>query len=540
MTSTAALPKQRNLAGADTRDHGTAMWPRVNQDRVGLPESGAMPGERESSVEQPTSVGVELPPAAPMLMQSLRAVGYTAPAAVADLVDNCVAAAARSVAITFAAGPEPFVAVVDDGSGMDETTLIAAMRFGSRDPRVASVGADLGRFGLGLKTASLSQCKRLTVASRRGGVLTIAAWDLDECDRRGTWWLSRPNASTIPAEVTDLLNLSSCGTAVVWQNLDRLTHAGGASQRRQLELAMDDVADHLAMVFHRFLAGEVGGTFNITVNGRPLPRLDPFLEGHARGQALHGESFLIEGREVVVSPFVLPFPSRLKPSELDRAGGRESLKAGHGFYVYRGGRLVVPGGWFRIVPSDDLIRLARVRVDVPVELDHLWKVDIRKTIAEPPVALRPELKRIVGAVTLRSRRVYTYKGTQQQDVDRIPLWVREDARDGAAAWRVNRAHPTVSAMTAHDHSAVGVEQFLRLLEALLPVHDIHLHLSNDLPVAEPTELDGAALESLARRMVGAFKDQPAAVQLLLDRLPMTDPFCRDPQHARRIADGLRA
>jgi hypothetical protein len=99
------------------------------------------------------------------------------------------------------------------------------------------------------------------------------------------------------------------------------------------------------------------------------------LEGHARGQSLHGESFMVEGHPVTVSPFVLPFPSRMKPGELDRAGGRESLKTGHGFYVYRGGRLVVPGGWFRIVPSDELIRLARVRVDIPVELDHLWRID---------------------------------------------------------------------------------------------------------------------------------------------------------------------
>lgn len=302
---------------------------------------------------------------------------------------------------------------------------------------------------------------------------------------------------------------------------------------------MDEVANHLAMVFHRFLAGEVAGAFDITVNDRPLPRLDPFLEGHARGQTLHGESFMVDGHAVTVSPFVLPFPSRLKPGELDRAGGRESLKTGHGFYVYRGGRLVVPGGWFRIVPSDELIRLARVRVDVPVELDHLWKVDIRKTIAEPPAALRPELKRIVGAVTIRSRRVYTHKGTQQQDADRIPLWARQDARDGAATWRVNREHPIVAAMTGPGHPDKDIEQLLRLLEELLPIHDIHLHISNDLPVADSSGMDRDELEALARRMIAAFRDQPDCVQRILDRLPSTDPFSRDPESARRIAEAIR-
>ena len=140
------------------------------------------------------------------------------------------------------------------------------------------------------------------------------------------------------------------------------------------------------------------------------------MKGTLRGQTLHSESFKIEGHSVVVSPFVLPFPSRLQPGDMDRAGGREGLKSRSPAPTcpYRGGRLVVPGGWFRIVPSDELIRLARVRVDVPVELDHLWKVDIRKTVAEPPAALRPELKRIVGAVTLRSFLVSAYTHTKER------------------------------------------------------------------------------------------------------------------------------
>ncbi len=493
----------------------------------------------EAKVDQRPAGGIELPPVAPVLMQSLRAVGYTTPAAVADLVDNSIAAKARHVAIRFTAAPEPLVAIIDDGDGMDDSTLLSAMRFGSRDPRLPSTGIDLGRFGLGLKTASLSQCRRLTVVSCSTGNLAIARWDLDECERRRTWWLDRPEASSVPADVLDLLRANGRGTAVVWQNLDRLATNGISNPSHALDVSMEDVADHLAMVFHRFLAGEVAGPFDITVNDRPLQRLDPFLEGHARGQSLHGESFMVEGHPVTVSPFVLPFPSRMKPGELARAGGRESLKTGHGFYVYRGGRLVVPGGWFRIVPSDELIRLARVRVDIPVELDHLWKVDIRKTMAEPPAALRPELKRIVGAATIRSRRVYTYKGTQQQDADRIPVWARQDSRDGAAAWKVNRTHPAVAAMLTPGQSALDLEAFLRLIEELLPIHDIHLHISNDLPVVENPEMDRENLQALARRMVDAFEDQPGAGQLLLDRLPLTDPFSRDPEYARQIAEALR-
>jgi hypothetical protein len=482
------------------------------------------------------AAGIELPPVAPLLMHSLRAVGYTTSAALADLIDNSIAAGAMRVAIRLTIHPEPFIAIVDDGDGMPDRDLVAAMRFGSRDPRDARTGLDLGRFGLGLKTASLSQCRRLTVISLAGGKISSAVWDLDECEQRGIWWLGRPDPAVLPQDIVGQLRAQGHGTAVIWSRLDRLTATGGTDPGRAIEVAVDSAADHLAMVFHRFLAGEMGHSFDITVNDQPLPRLDPFLEGHVRGQVLHAEVFTIDRHKVLVSPFVLPFPSRLRPAELERAGGRENLKTGHGFYVYRGGRLVVPGGWFRIVPSDELIRLARVRVDVPVELDHLWKIDIRKTVVEPPAALRPHLRRIVGDVTLRSRRVYSYRGNPKTDAERIPIWKRHELRDGAAAWRINRSHPAVAALAGPGSD---LDALLRVLEDTLPVNDIHLHLSNDLPVAEESEVTEPELESLARRMIDAFRDHPDQVATILERLPTTDPFSRDPDRARRLAERLR-
>ena len=206
--------------------------------------------------QRPT--GIELPPVAPMLMQSLRSVGYTTSAALADLVDNSIAADARNVSIRFATMQDPFVAIVDDGHGMAKADLVAAMRFGSRDPRDPRTGMDLGRFGLGLKTASLSQCRQLVVASLRDEQLSLASWDIDECERRCSWWLGQPDRSAIPEEILGVLTTQGKGTAVVWQHLDRLLATGGSDPRRAIETAIEDAADHLAMVFHRFLSGEIG------------------------------------------------------------------------------------------------------------------------------------------------------------------------------------------------------------------------------------------------------------------------------------------
>ena len=493
---------------------------------------------QDDSLLRASSGGLELPPDASRLMQSLRSVGYTTHAALADVVDNSVGARATRIDIDFAHTPEAFLTVLDNGTGMSREELLAAMQYGSRDPREERTGGDLGRFGLGLKTASLSQCRRLTVATVKNGELSIAAWDVDECERKKAWWLATPESSAVPAALLKALRARPNGTAVIWQELDRLLGDRSANARKALDELIVSAADHLALTFHRFVNGSFGPKIAITLNGALLPNYDPFLEGHLRGQALHAEKFSIQGHTVTVSPFVLPFPSKLKSVELERAGGHERLKTGHGFYIYRGGRLVVPGGWFRIVPADDLVRLARIRVDVPVDLDHIWKVDVRKALAEPPAELRPHLRRIVGQAATRSRKVYTHKGTPAQDSSRIPIWHRQDLREGYASWRLNREHPVVSAALKEGATPADVRALLGMAEQLLPIHDIHIHLSNDLPIEDVTTPDD--LEPMALRLLDAFADDREQQWRLLDTLHLIEPFNRSPEQARDIATKLRS
>jgi len=471
---------------------------------------------------------------APKLMQSLRAFGYTLPAALADLCDNSLTAGATRIEIRAVPGQDPYIAVLDDGTGMDGQALIAAMRFGSADPRDERAAGDLGRFGLGLKTASLSQCRRLTVASKRDGAIAVACWDLDVCDRRQTWWLERPPTSDLPPPILDWLAQQSAGTAVVWQELDRIISPGHATG--VLDEQMVHAIDHLALVFHRFIAGDSGRRVVFRVNGRDLPRVDPFLDGHVRGQTIHAESFSVDGLEVTVAPFVLPYPQQLKQVEIDKAGGRESLKTGHGFYIYRGGRLVVPGGWHRIVPSEDTARLARVRVDVPVELDHIWKVDVRKASAEPPPKLRPHLKRLVETAINRSRNVITHR-IRPPRTDHVSVWSRIDGRDGAARWTINREHPLLAAL-ANDLAEPDREALFRTIEDAVPIEAIRIHLVNHLAVEPPPD-PADDLEGKARAIVAALGPDHVATKRLLDELHLIEPFDRAPDEALRIAAELR-
>jgi hypothetical protein len=370
----------------------------------------------------------------------------------------------------------------------------------------------------------------------RDGDLICAQWDLDECDRRGTWWLQRPNPGSGCPDLVAKLQQQGSGTLVLWKKLDRLVPDPLKTADVDLDRAFSGVAEHLGFTFHRFLRNGPPAGIEIAVNSRPVPRFDPFLEGHPRGQALHEEKFWIEGNEVVVTPFVLPFPSRLSGADLELAGGRERVKTGHGFYVYRGKRLVVPGGWFRIVPSDDLVRLARLRVDVPIELDHLWKIDIRKTAVEPPPQLRSHLKRIVGDAASRSRKVYEFRGKSDPRRQGRPIWVRQSLRDGAVTWILDRQHPAVEALSTGLPE--DTDRLFRLIEEALPLHDIHIHLANDVKIAEAKEPVEAELEDLARRLFSTFENQPDISERLASTLPAIEPFSRYPDIAKRLIEKI--
>ena len=133
---------------------------------------------------------INLPPDAAIIMESTRAIGYSLETAVADIIDNSIAAQASEVELIFSSDPDDeFVAIIDDGFGMSGETITTAMQYGSKNPLDDRQTADLGRFGLGLKTASLSQCRRLSVVSKQGNSLEGRCWDIDYVINSKQWSL---------------------------------------------------------------------------------------------------------------------------------------------------------------------------------------------------------------------------------------------------------------------------------------------------------------------------------------------------------------
>ena len=225
---------------------------------------------------------IEMPPFAPVLMESTRAIGYNLEAAVADIVDNSIAASADKISISFSPyDAVPYVSILDNGIGMSEIEIDNAMRYGSQSSLKVRAETDLGRFGLGLKTASLSQCRCLTVISKQQDCLEGRRWDLDEVYRNGSWSLIKLETADINkiAQYTTQLKDLDHGTLVIWEKLDRMLE-GTTSTDKTMNKQMDYVRNHLSLVFHRYLSGETGiKKVAISINKQPLIPKDPFLIG---------------------------------------------------------------------------------------------------------------------------------------------------------------------------------------------------------------------------------------------------------------------
>jgi len=482
------------------------------------------------------------------MMEALRGLGYSTAAALADIVDNSISAGASEVRIDFAwDGEASRISVLDNGGGMDDSGLEGAMRLGERSPLDERDPGDLGRFGMGLKTASFSQCRRLTVASRAlGGELCCLRWDLDAIAARpDDGWLLFEGAAQGSERFLAPLNEIASGTLVLWERLDRIV-TDGYSANHFVDL-LDDVEKHLAMVFQRLLAG-VRPRLRLVLNGRTVAPWDPFMTGHP-GKPWNSP---VERRGtpfgvVEAECHVLPHRDRLTHHEHEAAAGPEGWTSQQGFYVYRNGRLLLAGGWLglgqgRAWNREEAQRLARIRLDIPNTADADWKIDIRKSTARIPVSLRPWLTRLAEDTREKARRVFAWRGAPVAHSGSGPLeqaWWLDRSRSGAR-YRIDEGHTAVAAaLGAAGSAAPLVRAMLRVIEETVPVQRIWLDTAENKETprtgfdGEPPENVRAVLETLFRSMVDRGVEPAAAKRRLL----ATEPFQNFPTLVAGLSDG---
>ena len=467
---------------------------------------------------------IELPPD-PHLLESMRAVGYSFETAVADVIDNSIAARAKTIHLLSSSDGARRVSIFDDGEGMDRETAILAMKLAAQSPTAVRSASDLGRFGLGLKTASLSQCRRLTVATKRDGQLTVLRWDLDHVITTGRWLVVEPDANDANSLYgRELLEKTDHGTLVCWDDLDLLMMTEGSDQA-DFDAAVARVRDHCSLVFHRFVTGNDVRKIAMTVNGSAFAAFDPFLT-RSRATETRSEELKLDGQVLPVVAYTLPFINKLTARERDLALAPGGFRDSQGFYVYRAGRLVVWGTWFRLNQKSEMGKLARVRVDVPNSLDHLWVLDIKKSSASPPRELREALKILASQFIKPSTRVQQFRGRQLKETGGLTrLWGVIVDRN-SFRYEVNREHPVIKhfAESLEPDQLGRLEGLLEDLEQSFPVFDAHNRLAQDsVLVDRENHLATAVANGVKLRPM--FAATHPDDQSFVSMLELIDPYC---------------
>jgi hypothetical protein len=472
------------------------------------------------------------PPNPAALIEALRSLGYSPGAALADLIDNSITAGSTRVDVHFHwSGSNSWCAVTDDGHGMDESALHQAMRFGSRDPLAVRDAGDLGRYGMGLKTASIAQCRELTVVSRtRKGRLSHArSWDIDHVREVGEWEL-RTGAPKGADPIIRRLDSGGRGTIVLWRRLDELVEADSRADdeaaKRRFHERIVSIEQHLSMVFGRYLSRDES-PLEIRLNGRHVHGWDPFLESNPATQPIAEERLDLHGGSVLVRGFVLPHRSKLSDREFEKAGGPAGWNAQQGFYVYRQDRLIVAGDWLGLgYTRADGHNLARISVDVPTVLDRDWFLDVTKGTVRAPSALRNDLRRIAKVTRTRASTVLHHRGADvgpKKKSNIVPVW-RQRRRHGQLVFGINRKHPVIAELLGgSDDGGKELNAVLDLIEETIPIPALPVKLEEK----ERQRFDGRppdAVIALAVRLYEANLARGLSRKEAAERVANCEPF----------------
>jgi hypothetical protein len=428
---------------------------------------------------------VQSTPYAPLLIESMRSLGYSFDTAIADLIDNSVSAEAKNIRILLDPSEDPQLIIFDDGHGMNSATLEEALRFGSRGPKDVRDEHDLGRFGLGLKSASLSQCRRLVVASKQNGSLCCFSWDLDEVLRTNDWSILEYSPEEIlQLPSIELFDSVESGTYVLLQNFDRIS-ASSHDVKKTLDTLIETAEDHLSLVFHRIISED---GVKIFINSRSIEPKDPFLEDHKSTQHLREQTLFINDEKITLHPYILPHRNKLSREDLKKVGGADDLRTNQGFYIYRCKRLILWGTWFKLLGKDELNKLARVKVDIPNSLDEIWSIDVKKSTANLPDKIRKNLYGSIKESVFGSKKVIEYRGKLNRDEDISYIWQRLINRDGSIAYSINRDLPQVQLLVSSlDQNAQKVlETLLQNIEQNFPASRVYLDVA-DGEISQPSE-----------------------------------------------------
>lgn len=478
------------------------------------------------------------------LLESNRNLGYSLPEAISDLVDNSISAGAQKISfeINWNEGAPNFI-LKDDGCGMSDENneLLNSLRLGSKNPLEEREPSDLGRFGFGMKTASLSQSRRLSVMSKRkGGKEKGLTLDLDFIAEQGGKWLVYEAVPENHAKEFNFLREEvESGTVVRWDAWDR-----APLDEKDFNSLATEVINHLSVCFHRYLEKGI----SIMCRDEPISPTSPIPYGE--GAQLYSEASLEENLDVRLRAFVLQHPKKwMHDYENVRMFNSFCLFNGfqeqQGIYIYRCNRLLNPhGSWLGMHKATSSSKLARVVIDYPNNADTLWSLDITKTNATIPYSFRREIKNLIN-ITRRGSQNKVIRGnrrtTRALDTDHSSIWrIETNSEINAFSYRLNNAHPLFHELVHQGRFArKDLEYLFELIADNLPIAKIidnndenpSMHDRSRL-FPELTERDLNYAEALHSKRLSEGGSKQASISWILS----LEPFC---YHEREIKQLLQ-
>lgn len=473
-------------------------------------------------------------PTADVLMTSMRSMGYTFEAAIADVLDNSISAQANRIDIRFPIDPQScFVAICDNGIGMSKSELFDAMKYGSQIKKDIRETNDLGRFGLGLKSASLSQCRKLTVISKKDNMISAYKWDLDIIKDSGDWDIIEYGEMEIPniSWADYLINLES-GTVVLWEEFDILEKNAG-SVYSELSRYQEEVSRYLSLIFHRFLSKSDSNNIEVFINHFKLEPIDPFLEKHKKTNIRRQITIPINDsngfeRIILVQPFILPFQKDMTSEDKKLVGGMEDYRTKQGFYIYRNKRLIIWGTWFGR-RRGELTKHARIKVDIPNTLDDIWCIDIKKQVASIPNIIKNQLKKAVDEAMDIAVRAQTYRGRiYNADENTDYIWNRIKGRGDTYQYKINRDSIIFDLVKqkVDDDILNRIEMILEEIEKSVPYQQIYIDKSQNKVDEYKEENEIADIETKAQILIKMTMGlDNCSRKNAIDRIFASEPFC---------------
>jgi hypothetical protein len=469
-------------------------------------------------------------PCASSMIITLRAIGYNLETAVADVIDNSISADAQNIWFSSEwKGGNSTITILDDGCGMNNEELVQAMKPGAKNPMDERPEKDLGRFGLGLKTASFSQCKKLIVVSKKAGYVPIYwIWDLNYVNQTNRWELVQYPISDEYLHALD--NLKS-GTLIIWSDLDRLIPSNiqqsNEIAKDKFLVQMDKVKQHLAMTFHRFIEEK---SIKLFCWGHEIKPWNPFLLSETATQSFPEQHI----GNAVMKGYVLPHKCHLTEDVYKNADGVNGWTNQQGFYVYRGKRLMLAGDWLGLFRKEEHYKLVRIQIDLPNTLDSDWQIDIKKSTARPPLACREQIRQYALAVRNRGVEVFRHRGkilTTRKQQEFQPLWL-EKKQGQKYSFVINRNHLMIAELKhlAATEPSKAIDYLLRFIEETVPTKSVFIRESEQGETAEPFENSNLdTLKAMIKQIADSQKASGKSIEQIKILLLNMEPFNNFPE-----------